>query len=371
VRGGFALASHFFNGGFAMKKFLVFIALFCAFGVFLNSCDNDNGTEPSNEVTFERYDEDSRPLGTATAYYCTTSAQFDYAYENAGSGDYIYLTNDDTVFTACVTSNFCYASIVGTDVGRSTVWVLNATCTGTWSSVTFPVAAEAENIKTYGGTTQLGFRRGDCEVTNCGTASASPLQVSANNDSSQYVHVDVHDCDELTLSAWNDSCSVTAWANEWYGADEACDGLTPEGYPEYWPNVQINTWIYDGKEYSYAALGTPTVTESETLKRCNTEQDLFVRFFVPGGLTADNEDLIDIVVEYGTSTSYGQTAGACWSSSELEWQADFNVDGYAVSDKVYWRVKAALCDETNYSAGQQFTIPSRAICVTPGWFDCD
>lgn len=80
-----------------MKKLFVFALLFCVAGVFLNSCDKD---EPSNQITFDRYDVDSRPLGTAAAWDIYTQSQFNTAAAQYNDYDVFYMHTDSiTTFT--------------------------------------------------------------------------------------------------------------------------------------------------------------------------------------------------------------------------------------------------------------------------------
>lgn len=352
---------------FSLKSIWI-VALFAT--MVWSGCTDEPDPTATNQVTFDRYDVDSRPLGTATAWYCATDSALDYATSNMTSGDIVYLTDDAVSYTTAHQA-WTDVSLICTDNDRATV---------TWSAGTNPQFRAANSDLSVTKLTLVVpdfydiYLSGDEDITiiNCEAdrASVSALWIPLSGSS---IIAAMIDCDDVRIDFGSANSTIDFRSSTWSGATDACDvniNADCGGCDE--SQVHILTWNYNSSRYSYEAFTTPTVTESEIVKRCpGGEQDLYVRFNVPGSHQNDNENIIDVDVEYGPTASYGSTVGACYSSSEAGWQAMFDVDSYGVNSYVYWRANVTLCDTTKVSAGQSYKIPRSAICVAPGWYDCD
>lgn len=137
---------------------------------------------------------------------------------------------------------------------------------------------------------------------------------------------------------------------------------------QYPPDVlNISTWLHDGDTYSYDDFGDVTESESSFWTVCTlgSDETVYVRFDVAGSHAYDNENIISVVVEYGTSTSYGDSVSAAWCGDESEWQAAFP----ATSGTMYWRARATICEKTHLGPAKSMKRPkSPYLCVPPAWY---
>jgi hypothetical protein len=129
----------------------------------------------------------------------------------------------------------------------------------------------------------------------------------------------------------------------------------------------IDSWVYDGETYSYDEFGAVTAPESPFWAVCTlgSDETVFVRFQVDGGRAEDNEEIISVVVEYGTTSSYGSVVTAEWCSAEGEWQAAFP----ASATPMYWRSKATICEVTHLGPARSLGRPKPPyLCLAPNWY---
>lgn len=364
-----------------MKRFtvLLIVALFA-----MVACGQEE--PPVEPITYDRYDHQSVPMGTATIWTCSTSAQFDYAIENHSAGDQIVLANSDTVFTASVTGSYNghpisidVAGFYGDETNQSKYRIYNERG-GAWGGLQFDYSGGQVFVRNliqqeknwFWGTADTEF-----DNVNVGEMSgneSSSISFNFNNyqDAPKLI---LKNISGDTVWLYGSPDTVIIENIQLTGMSDACDFDEMNGSDL---NV-INTWKYGGDRYSFfhLALQDPAVTEAAALKSCPagspTDFDLYVRFSVPHSHTEDNENLIDVDVEYGSSASYGSAAHACYSSSESEWQAELDVTSIGKGSTVYWRVKSAMCDSTYYSTGQTYLIPNKGpyVCAAPSWWDCD
>lgn len=341
-------------------------------------CSEDtNGPET---YTFERYDENSVPLGTASAYYCDTSDEFNTAANAAEKGDIIYLTDDDVTYVAYVPDggvgvpwHLLYASIIGTDTNPSEILIRADDDSLYSTTVEFAEDCDIENVDiTY----HFGvrFHGGDCSIENVIASESNwpSFTISCQGnypDPASGVEVDITDMSNIDVVALTSQHgAATVYLSDFYHADEACDG----NYTTASNALTISSWNYGAGSYSYESIGTPD-EENSAVKYCGypPEKDMYVTGSVPGSQTLDNEDIISVTYEYGPTTSYGSTKAACYSSSEGEWQATWSADSYGANSYCYFRLKVELCDSTYYSNGAKQKVLGMGLCSTPAWYDCD
>jgi hypothetical protein len=200
--------------------------------------------------------------------------------------------------------------------------------------------------------------------------------------------VNINNCDDVYITLIDDVVDVTfensSWfcgSDDWHAPpDEICDyciAVSGWGCNPSVNQVEIRSWMYDGKTYSYEG-GPPYRDGGSAFSRC-TEPDpdkheLYVRFQVPYSHYIANIDIIDVDVEFGSSSgTYDVTLDACYSSSEEQWQALLDVSDWSLGDFVYWRVSSTICDSTKVSPEYSYRLPHRGpyLCGVPTWYDCD
>lgn len=353
-----------------MNRFLAFlfvaalIAPLCWYGC----SDEPNGPET---YTFDRYDKNSRFLGTATAYYCSTSSQFQTAMEDHGAGDVIHLTNADTLFTSS-----------GNSDTRRLHGTLSGLAEGGPSKVQFLYSGSQQPIildEDVYGISDIEFNDDyaiatgaygdpvDAIIVDCSSAGGVGMRFISYND--PFFNVFNSEVWEVTDY---DGGARYQFANcVFTTATEACDGPAVIGTP----SVAISTWEYDGDDFAYSAIGTPIEIPSDSVSYDfpGSGKDLFVRFHVPGWNWRSNEDIIDIDVEYGKTTSYGSTyENSCYNAGQ--WVAKLNVRGYS-NQRCHWRVVVTLCDSTwtsgDFSSQKILAIGTPFNPWTPSWYGCN
>jgi hypothetical protein len=340
------------------------------------SCAQDQPAGPEDSVvTFDRYDAESNFEGTATAWYCSTNAQFAFAKDNYSVGDIIYLANDDTLFCVMGDTHIYGASIVGLDENRSKIKTnrmesgLSIVQAGGYPSI---VLSNIEIIARY---LSLSICSDTCFVNNITVYNqfyGEDNYVGGSEYSSGTIILT--DCYDIFLNfAGYPYGPVDVWGIQWDNANDVCD-VAIYTDPE---TVNIHTWIYDDKTYSYDAL-TIIGSKQEACEYCDGGDDvnLYVQFAVNGAQWGNNEDEIAVWVRFGESAgSLNASTTACFSSSEWKWQAYLDCDEFAPDrgDTIYWQAHAALCDKEITSSVYSYTIPSKAplLCSAPAWYGCD
>lgn len=345
-----------------LRKFMLTSTLLVVAALWF-SCTNDEPIAPENQKSTTARGDDRLPQlpEGATAWLCTTSADFHTAVEEHDPGDWIFLTNDDTVFVYSGDDWYLDASLVGTDAGPSKFGKPLQYGYG-FFGFTYD-GALVKNVEIQGSTDYVA--EGNNQVYEGVGSSFENVQFYGGLSwTADNLHVrDSRD----PILIYNKGYGTYAKGNSWLDANSPCDFFIIGN-----PPLVVLTWDYNGSTYSFEDMVTPSVTEEEGVRYCGLppDKDIFVRFNVPGSHAYGNEDIIDVDVEWGPSASYGNTVNACYSSSESEWQAKWDVSSYS-NAYVYWRGKAMLCDSTYYTAGQRTRILMVGPCTTPAWYDCD
>lgn len=314
-------------------SFLLIAVLLFSFACLKDEPVIPTETDENWIVKFDRYDKENRFLGTATAYYCATNAQFAVAEANCMSGDIIYLVNDDTLFAADSLGDgkaWDDIDIIGVDSLRSKL------------DPAFPANefdinnSDLTNVHIWGGNIWLS------DVCNLNDIKVGASGCVIYGYSINYPCTSiVLNSDALRLQVSNSNI-IDVYNSDFFNASETCDYNIEVG-PDY---VNVHTWIYDDTTYSYddqnvTATGAWWDKENNlvTFTACSSEygSEAVLYYNLDGGCGAS----------FSTTNAADDNGYDDCSTGTYHW-AQVSVTGS--TQRVYYKWKSTLCDSVVWTS---------------------
>lgn len=329
-----------------MKYAMIILLMVLSFAVA--ACMQEPPTE-INQIEFDQYDRYSRYITTGTAYYCTTSAQFNSVAHSHTAGDIIYLTDDTVLYIATETVidpvKF-YCDVICIDDGRAEVQIWNGSSKQFFDAV---YDITVSNISIDGPGIICAGTGVEVSIDNCGSAD-DQLIVTVSNTVGP---ITITDCDDIDIRA--NSGTTNVFGSTWYDATDECEFCyTGAG------TVSVHTWEYNGNNYALDSDSSGVFEDFSTTYSFSRGHCYATMQFDIDWEGTDNADIATVYIGYGNDDCYDSEVVVTRSGGY--YTKKINIDSYCADDcDFYWRAIYVLCEGEDHEAEVSSTCTKKNI----------